>query len=453
VRAAVRAREKASMTRAAAWLEELGGGQYAQVFAKQSTAFAVISDRTQVNLHPFGHRKRMLNAIGALVGASRATDTNQATIVPPRLSAQRRQLTLPFCDVVGSTASGVHWRSAATCPPMLLARADEVIAMRRREFMTLLGGAAAWPFTASAQQRERVRRVGFLWESPAIYPDGIEGFRRGLRDLGWVEGQNIVVEHRWSEGQYDRLRDIAEELVQLNVDVIVAPSSVYAEAAKQATSTIPIVFAVHADPIGSGHVASLVRPGGNITGLSIMMTETNVKGLELLKKAVPGSRAFAVIFDPTTPSHGPGLNAVEVAGPALGLRIQPVPVRSASEFDNAFSAIVRERADAVLVLSTPQFITEAKRLAQFAMTHKLPTMFGPRAHAEVGGLMSYGPDRADLLRRAAIYVDKILKGAKPGDLPVQQPTKFELVINLKTAKALSLDIPPAMLALADEVIE
>ena len=325
--------------------------------------------------------------------------------------------------------------------------------MKRRQFITLLGGVAAWPLAARAQQAVKVHRVGFLWESPFIYPEGIEGFRRELRDLGWVEGQNLVVEYRWSEGHYDRLRDMAEELVRLNVDVIVAPSSVYAEAAKRVTSTIPIIFAVHADPIGSGHVASLARPGGNITGFSLLMTETNVKGLELLKKAVPALSRVAVIFDPGTPSHGPGLNAVEVAGPALELRIQPVPVRSATGFDDAFAAIVRERADAILVLSTPQFITEARRLAEFAMTHKLPTMFGPRAHAEVGGLMSYGPDRTDLLRRAASYVDKVLKGAKPNDLPVQQPTKFELVINLKTAKVLGLDVPPALLAIADEVIE
>jgi putative ABC transport system substrate-binding protein len=209
----------------------------------------------------------------------------------------------------------------------------------------------------------------------------------------------------------------------------------------------------HADPIGSGHVAGLARPGGNITGLSIMMTETNVKGLELLKEAVPGLARAAVVWDPATPSHGPGLKAVEAAGPALGLRIQPVAVRSAREFDSAFSAISRERAGGVLVLSTPLFIAGAKSLAELAMTHKLPTMFGPRAHAEAGGLMSFGPDRADLYRRGAIYVDKILKGAKPADLPVQQPTKFELIINLKMAKALGLTIPPSLLQRADRVIQ
>ncbi len=309
------------------------------------------------------------------------------------------------------------------------------------------------PLAADGQQAGKVYRVGLLWDSPAMFPDAIEAFRRGLRDLGWVEGQNIVVEHRWSEGRFDRLPDLAEELVRLKVDVIIAPSSIYTGAAKRATSTIPIIFVSHADPIGSGHVASLARPGGNITGLSLMMTETNAKLLELFKEAVPGLSRVAVIWDPATPSHGPGLKAVEAMGRALGLRLQTVAVRSATEFDSAFSAISRDRAGGVLVLSTPLFIAEARRLAELALKHKLPTMFGPRAHAEAGGLMSFGPDRADLWRRGAFYVDKILKGAKPADLPVEQPTKFELVINLKTAKTLGLTIPPSVLIRADQVIQ
>jgi ABC-type uncharacterized transport system substrate-binding protein len=306
--------------------------------------------------------------------------------------------------------------------------------------------------SAVAQQPKKVPRVGFLWDSPAMFPSAIEAFHRGLRDLGWVEGQNIVVEHRWSEGRFDRLRELAEELVRLQVDVIVAPSSIYTEAAKGATSTIPIIFVSHADPIGSGHVASLARPGGNISGFSLMMTETNVKSLELLKEAFPRVSRIAVIWDPATPSHGPGLKAVEVEGPALGLRLQPVAVRSAAEFDGAFSAISRERAGAVLVLSTPLFIAGARPLAELAMKHRLPTMFGPREHVEAGGLMSYSPDRADLWRRGATYVDKILKGAKPADLPVQQPTKFEFVINLKTAKQIGVTIPPDLLARATKII-
>ena len=308
------------------------------------------------------------------------------------------------------------------------------------------------PFAAEAQQAGRVYRVGFLWDGPAVFPDAIEAFRQGLRNLGYVEGRNIAIEYRWAEGKPERMRELAEELVRLKVDVIVAPSSIYTGAAKRATSTIPIIFVSHADPIGSGHVASLAQPGGNITGLSLMMTETNTKGLELFKEAVPGLSRVAVVWDPATPSHGPGLKAVEVAGPALGVRIQSLAVRSATEYESAFSAMVRERADGVLVLSTPLFIAGAKRLAELAMTHKLPSLFGPKHHVAAGGLMSYSPDRADLWRRGAIYVDRILKGAKPADLPVQQPTNFELVINLKTAKALGLTIPPSVLQRADEVI-
>jgi len=306
---------------------------------------------------------------------------------------------------------------------------------------------------AEAQQAKKIPRVGLLWDSPAMFPLAIEAFHRGLRDLGWVEGQNIVVENRWSEGRFDRLHDLAEELVRLKVDVIVAPSSIYTEAAKRATSAIPIIFVSHADPIGSGHVASLARPGGNITGFSLMMTETNVKSLELLKEAVPGLSRVAVLWDPATPSHGPGLKAVEIEGPALGLRLQTLAVRSATEFDSAFSAISRERAGAVLVLSTPLFIAGARPLAELAIRQKVPTMFGPREHVEAGGLMSYSPDRADLWYRGATYVDKILKGVKPADLPVQQPMKFEFVINLKTAKQIGLTVPPEVLFRATKVIK
>ena len=286
-----------------------------------------------------------------------------------------------------------------------------------------------------------------------MWPHALEAFRQRLRDLGWVDGQNIVVEYRWAEGRFDRLPGLAEELVGLKVDVIVAPTSIYAGAAKRATSTIPIVFASHADPIGSGHVVSLARPGGNITGLTIMMSETTVKGLELLREAVPGLSRVAVLWDPATPSHRPGLDAVETTGRALGLRLQPIAVRRATEFDSAFLAVVRERGGGLLVLSTPLFLGEARRLAELAVKHKLPTMFGPKEHVEVGGLLSYGPDRADLYRRAATYVDRILRGAKPTDLPVEQATKFELVINLKTARALGVTIPQSVLARADQIID
>jgi putative ABC transport system substrate-binding protein len=326
--------------------------------------------------------------------------------------------------------------------------------MNRREFITLLGGsAAAWPLAAGGQQVGKVYRVGFLWDGPTVFTDAIEAFRRSLRDLGYVEGVNIVIEYRWADGKPDRMRELAEELVHLNVDVILAPSSIYTGAAKRATATIPIVFFSHADPLGTGHVASLARPGGNATGLSLMQTETGVKGLELFKEAVPGLSRVAVMFDPATPSHGPGLKAVEAAGPALSLNIQAVPVRSAAEYDGAFAAMVRERADGVLVLSTPLFIAGAKPLAELAIRQKLPSLFGPKHHVQAGGLMSYSPDRADLWRRGAIFVDKILKGARPADLPVQQPTKFELAINLKTARAIGVTVPPSFILRADEVIE
>jgi len=318
----------------------------------------------------------------------------------------------------------------------------------------LLGSTAvAWPLASHAQQPGKVYRIGFLWDSPDAFVDALEAFRQGLRELGYEESRNIDIEYRWAEGKPDRMRELAEELVRLKVDVIVAPSSIYTAAAKRATSTIPIIFMSHADPLGSSHVASLARPGGNITGLSLMMTETNVKGLALLKEAVPGISRVAVIFDPATPSHGPGLKAVKIAGPTLGLQVQSASVHSATEYDSAFAAIVRERADAVLVLSTPLFIAGAKRLAELCLVNKLPSLFGPKHHVQEGGLMSYSPDRADLWRRGAIFVDKILLGIDPADLPVQQPTKFDLVINLKTAKLIGLTIPPTLLGRADEVIE
>jgi putative ABC transport system substrate-binding protein len=327
------------------------------------------------------------------------------------------------------------------------------MASRRTFLATLSAGLIAAPLGAGSQPGKRIYRIGFLWDTPAVWPHALEGFRHGLRDLGWVEGESIVVEYRWAEGRFDRLPDLVEELLRLNVDLIVAPTSIYTGAAMRRTSKVPIVFASHADPVGSGHVASLGRPGRNATGLTIVMSETMAKSLELLKAAVPGLARVAVIWDPSTPSHRPGLKAVEDTGQKLGLRIQPVAVRSATEYERAFSSIVQERAGGVLVLSTPLFMGGAKELAELALTHKLPTMFGPREHVEAGGLLSYSPDRADLYRRAATYVDKILKGASPSELPVQQATKFELVVNLRTAKSIGLTIPQTVLLRADQVIQ
>jgi len=325
-------------------------------------------------------------------------------------------------------------------------------AVSRRAFLASSGALFAAPLAAAAQHAGKVHRIGFLWDNPAVFPDEIQAFRAGLRELGYVEGRNIVIEYRWAEGNPERMRRLAEELVRLKVDVIVAPTSVYTAAAKGATSTTPIVFLSHADPVASGHVASLGRPGGNATGLTIMMTETNVKGLELFKQAVPTLSRVSVMWDPATPSHTPGLKAVEAAGPLLGLRIQSIPVRSATEYESAFAAMARERADGLLVLSTPLFIAGATPLAALALKHKLPSLFGPKHHVAVGGLLSYSPHRADLYRRGAVFVDKILRGASPADLPVEQATRFELVINLRTARALGLSIPPSVLERADELI-
>jgi putative tryptophan/tyrosine transport system substrate-binding protein len=326
--------------------------------------------------------------------------------------------------------------------------------VKRREFIALIGGAAStWPLSVRAQQPAKLHRIGFLWDGPTVFSEPIEAFRQGLDELGYVQGRTVTIEYRWAQAIPERMRELAEELVLLKVDVIVAPSSIYTEAAKRATSTIPIIFLSHADPLGSGHVANLARPGGNITGLSLMMTETNVKGLELLREVIPGISRLAVVFDPATPSHGPGLKAIKAAGLSLGIQVQSVPVRSAIEYDNAFTAITGERANAVVVLSTPLFIAGAKRLAELCLNHKLPSLFGPKHHVQEGGLMSYSPERKDLWRRGASYVDKILRGIDPADLPVQQPTKFEIAINLKTAKSLGLSVPPALLSQADEIIE
>ena len=283
----------------------------------------------------------------------------------------------------------------------------------------------------------------------------VDDFAHEVRELHpeVVEDQNIAIEFRWAEGRPERMRKFAEELVRLKVDVIVAPSSIYTEAAKQATSTIPIIFMSHAEPIGSGHVVSLARPGGNITGLASMMPETILKVLQLLAEAIPGLSRVAVIWDPATPSHGPGRNAAEVAGAALNLQLQTLGVRAASEYDGAFATISRNHADAVLILPTPLYLAGASRIAQLAIAHKLPSMFTTKEFAEAGGLLSYGPDRVDLFRRGATYVDKVLNGANPADLPVEQASRYQLVINLKTAKVLGLTIPPALLARADEVIE
>ena len=326
--------------------------------------------------------------------------------------------------------------------------------MRRRDFITLIGGAATgWPLVVRAQQPVTVARIGYLGLGPAsAVSSRVEALRAGLRDLGWVEGKNLVFEFRWADN-VDQLPSLAADLVRMKVDVIFATSSTLVEAARQATKTIPIVFATHADPIGSGHVASLPRPGGNITGLSELTTEIDAKALEILKEVVPQSTRIGVLWNPTTPSQVPGLQSVKAAGERLGLALSIVSTATVEDFDAAFASMARENVGGVFVMPAPVTVSFRARLAELALKRRLPTIFGNKENVVAGGLMSYGVDRNDLTRRAALYIDKILKGAKPADLPVEQPTRFELVINLKTARALGLEINPQLLATADEVIE
>jgi putative ABC transport system substrate-binding protein len=280
-----------------------------------------------------------------------------------------------------------------------------------------------------------------------------DAFRQGLRELGWVEGQNIAIEHRLAEGKLDRLPHLAAELVRLKVDVILATSSPPAVAAKNATRTVPIVMATSADPVGQGLVASLARPGGNVTGLSFSVgLEVVGKELELLKETVPTVRRVAVLSNPANPGHALAIKNVQSRARALGVQLVLLEARDPNEFEPAFAAMARERAGALLVVPDAVFGLHRARLQGLAAKSRLPAMYGLREHPETGGLMSYAVDLRESFRRSATYVDKILKGAKPGDLPIEQPTKFELVINLKTAKALGLAIPPSVLVRADEVI-
>ncbi len=316
----------------------------------------------------------------------------------------------------------------------------------------------AAPLAAEAQQAAKVTRIGYLSTNLAASPHLPEAFRQGLRDLGYVEGRNLVIEYRDAEGKVERLPALAAELVALKVDVIVTDggSTVAPLAAKQATRTLPIVFAAAADPVGSGLVTSLARPGGNVTGLSNLTAELVGKRLELLTQAVPGVGQVAVLRLPGAlgeRTEKEMLTGAEVAARGLGVRLQFVEARGPADFDRAFSDMTRARAGALTLLPSNMFIREHRRLVDLAARHRLPAVYVLREFVDAGGLMSYGASLTDSCRRAATYVDKILKGAKPGDLPVEQPTKFELIINLKTAKNLGLTIPQSVLARADEVIQ
>lgn len=331
--------------------------------------------------------------------------------------------------------------------------------MLRRAFLAGLGAVLAAPLAAEPQPAGKVPRVGLLGAgspSDPVVQGFVEGFRQGLRELGWVEGRNIVIEYRYAEGKYERLPDLAGELVRFKPDVIVAAPTEAALAAKNATSTIPIVMANVADPVGSGLVASLARPSGNVTGLSSMGVDLTVKRLELLKEAVPGLSRVAILRNPDASpwTHPVMVKAVEQVAPSLRLQLQVLAARGPEEFDGAFSMMARERADGLLVLAGDAlFVLHRRRLADLAAKSRLPAMYATKEHAEAGGLMAYSTDSGYNWRRAATYVDRILNGAKPAELPVEQPTKFELVINMKTARALGLTIPPSLLLRADRVIE
>jgi putative ABC transport system substrate-binding protein len=310
--------------------------------------------------------------------------------------------------------------------------------------------------TAAAQPPEKVPRVGYLnpgSSSDPVRQRRLEALRQGLRELGYVEGQNIALEPRWAEGKYDRYPALAADLVRSKVDVIVAWSGPATKAAQEATRTIPIVMSLVNDPVGSGLVASLARPGGNVTGTTVMAPDVVGKRVELLKEVLPKVSRVAVLQHPDNPASASLVREAEVAARALGVRLQILGVRNSAEIDSAFAAMTRERAGAFMYLPDAIFDNQQGQILELAAKRRLPAILGNRQPAEAGALMAYGPDFLALERRAATYVDKILKGAKPADLPVEQPTKFELVINLKTAKALGLTIPASLLARADQVIE
>jgi putative ABC transport system substrate-binding protein len=326
--------------------------------------------------------------------------------------------------------------------------------VKRRDFITLLGGAAvAWPLAARAQQQAKLPTIG-LWGPSTLSAASqrVARFVQRLRELGWIEGRTVTIEYRWAEGRNERAAEIAAEFVRLKVDVIVAQGTPSVIAAKQATSVIPIVFAAVGDPVGSGLVASLSRPGGNVTGLSTQQTDTASKRIELFREMVPGLRRLAIMGNVGNPAVELELSEVQSTARAFGLEATAFELLRAEDIAPAFDAL-KGRADALYVCGDPLVFTNRIRVNTLAQGARLPTMYLLGEYVEAGGLMSYGPSVPDLYRRAADFVDKILRGAKPADIPVEQPTKFDLIINITTAKALGLEIPPTLLARADEVIE
>jgi len=323
--------------------------------------------------------------------------------------------------------------------------------MRRREFITLLGGAATWPGAARAQQPGKLPTIGYVGAStPAGRSTSV--FVQRLQDLGWIEGRTVAIEYRWAEGRQERYSEFAAELVQLKVDVIVTVATPATRAAKEATTLIPIVFGAASDPIGTGLVESLARPGGNVTGLANQISDTGGKKLEFLREIVPSLRRLAILANVANPAVVLDMAEADAAARKLGLHVNISEIRQAEDIAPAFDAL-KGHADALYVCTDPVVNTHRIRVNTLALAARLPTMHGLREFVEAGGLMSYGPNLPDLLRRAADFVDKILRGAKPNDIPVEQPTKFDFVINLTTAKALGLSVPDTLLARADEVIE
>jgi putative ABC transport system substrate-binding protein len=332
--------------------------------------------------------------------------------------------------------------------------------LSRRAFISSVAALAAGsaiavvPHGAHAQQPVPPRRIGVLLGGGfSAETKEAQQFRQGLLDAGYAEGRDMVIEWRSASGDYDRVPELATDLIQRKVEVIVVTTTIAAQAVKRATSTIPIVMALVADPVGSGVVASLAHPGGNVTGLSMMMSELTAKRLQLLKEAIPRLTRVAVLWDPDTPFHPKAVEDLKAAAPSLGIELSFVSARTPEEFGPAFSAVSRAHAQALYVLDTPLFFTHRTTLLKLASKARLPAIYSYSRWADEGELMSYGANSGDLFRRSAGYVDKILKGAKPGDLPIEQPTKFEFVVNLKTARTIGITIPKSVLARADEVIQ
>jgi putative ABC transport system substrate-binding protein len=326
--------------------------------------------------------------------------------------------------------------------------------MTRREFISLLGGAAAWPLAARAQQAA-MPVIGFLHPtSPEAFAQNLRGFRQGLKETGYVEGENVAFEFRWADGQLDRLPELAADLVRRRVAVIVTASPPAAFAAKEASATIPIVFGMAQDPVKLGLVASLARPGGNLTGINFLLTELAAKRLELLREMVPAAKRLAVLVNPAQATNTEStLQEVQAGAQAMGLQIRVINVGTTSEIDAAFAGFEHERPDALFVGSGTLFTGRRVQLTQWAAHHRMPASYAGREYVEAGGLMSYGSNTTDALRQSGAYVGRILRGVKPADLPVVQSSKFELIINAQTARILGLEVPPRLLARADEVIE